>query len=122
MPKHAAVNIRLELEGDQADAEYVVGDILDSGMIQDAINENDLDAGVLKVTSAAWEPAALEEITEEEDELLSDALDLLGDAYGYTRDDERPAEAEDRRRRLALLESVRAKLGLGTNSGYGEDQ
>lgn len=45
--------IRLEIKGDPAEAYAVVDDILDSGVLQDAINEN--NRAVLHVTSALCE-------------------------------------------------------------------
>lgn len=49
MPK---ITIELEIEGDAVDAYHVVNEILDIGMLQDAINEHEADAGPLRVTSA----------------------------------------------------------------------
>lgn len=46
------VTIKLVIEGGGADATYVVDEILDSGLLQDEINEHSYDAGELCVLSA----------------------------------------------------------------------
>jgi hypothetical protein len=46
------VTITLKIEGTAEDAHYVVGELLDSGLLQDAINTHTFDAGKLLVTSA----------------------------------------------------------------------
>jgi len=46
------VTIELEIEGYTTDAGYVVDQILDAGVLQDAISEHEYDAGPLRVTQA----------------------------------------------------------------------
>lgn len=49
----ARITVTLEIEGDPADAQWVVDKLLDAGFFQDAINDHDVeDAGPLHVTSA----------------------------------------------------------------------
>jgi len=51
----SVVIVRLVIEGDASDAAYVVGEALDAGHLQDAINEHDCEAGPLRVVSATVE-------------------------------------------------------------------
>jgi hypothetical protein len=52
----ARIRIVLEIEGDQADALTVIGELLDAGIMQDDINDHEFDAGQLRVVSAVCEP------------------------------------------------------------------
>ena len=45
------ITIKLKIEGGTADASYVIDEILDSGLLQDAINDHEYDAGELRVLS-----------------------------------------------------------------------
>ena len=54
MPK---MIIELEIEGLEADATSVIDELLDSGLLQDAINDHEFDAGPLLVKSALVRPA-----------------------------------------------------------------
>lgn len=49
----ARIVITLEIDGAQDDADTVVDALLDAGLLQDAINAHESDAGPLRVTSAA---------------------------------------------------------------------
>jgi hypothetical protein len=44
--------IELEIDGDEQDAADVVDRVLDTGILQDAINDHEFDAGPVRVTSA----------------------------------------------------------------------
>lgn len=96
----AVVLVRLEIEGDQAQAFEVVDKVLDEGVLQDAIAgyADASDGGALEVTSAQSEAAAAV-LTPEERTLLSECLDLAGASFdqGYRRYKER-------------LAAIRAKL------------
>jgi hypothetical protein len=46
------LTVVLEIEGSEVDARYVVNELLDAGFFQDAINEHDCEAGLLRVKSA----------------------------------------------------------------------
>jgi hypothetical protein len=52
------VIVELTIEGDEENAVYVVDALLDVGLLQDAINDHDLDAGPMRVTCALAWPAA----------------------------------------------------------------
>lgn len=52
----AKIIIELEIDGDADDAAYVAGEILDEGILQDAINFHEFDASELHVESAVVRP------------------------------------------------------------------
>lgn len=80
----ARVIIELEVDGDLDDATYVIDEILESGLLQDAIADHDFDAGDVNVTSALVRGVEDDEPTEGEPDEDDDA------------DDDVPPEPRDR--------------------------
>ena len=83
----AKVIIELDVEGTEEDAAYVVGEILDSGVLQDSINDHEYDAGGLRVKSAVCRPQLRLQAIRESNMAAKEAMTVLSEETKALVDD-----------------------------------